>query len=86
LAQDLRADVNRRSLDIDERIEGPESPYLATAISGLAGLHRDRGDVQDAVTLYERALAVLEGAVAQDDPARLKIVGDYEACLERVAN
>jgi tetratricopeptide (TPR) repeat protein len=72
----------RRSLAIDERVEGEDSPYLATALGGLAGLTCDLGRTDDGTALYARAVGVLEGAVAPDDPDRVALLNDYAACLE----
>jgi len=75
-------ELYRRSLAIDERIEGSESPYLADALAGIAGILCRRQQAGDAQALFERALAVLEGDVAQDNPDRLEIRNAYTHCLE----
>ncbi|MDH3629252.1 MAG: serine/threonine-protein kinase [Acidobacteriota bacterium] len=74
----------RRALEIDERIEGSDSPYLAAALEGLAGVHRDGGKPNAALKLYERAIAVLEPSVPDEDPDLIRIRSAYNACRESV--
>jgi serine/threonine protein kinase/tetratricopeptide (TPR) repeat protein len=73
----------RRSLAIDERISGMDSPYLVPGLGGLANLYRDQGRFADAEPLYRRALGIFEAARTPQDPARREILRDYAECLAR---
>src|SRR6266511_363300 len=57
-----------RSLEIRERLLGPDHPDVATAINSLAILHRQKGQYAKAEQLCRRSLAIRESALGPDHP------------------
>lgn len=50
----------QRALSIRERALGPEHPWVAESLRGLAELHRVEGRVTESATLCARAAAIWE--------------------------
>jgi len=50
----------RRSLEIRERMDGPESPSVATVLNGLGLLKSNKGEVKEALPLFQHALAIID--------------------------
>src|SRR6266545_3505182 len=57
-----------RSLEIRERLLGPDHPDVATAINSLAILHRQKGQYAKAEQLCRRSLAIREKTLGPDHP------------------
>lgn len=81
--------LTRLSLDLEERINGPESPSIGTKLNSLGSLLRDMGDYAAAESLYRRALAISEKAQGSVHPSTgtylnnlavlFQDIGDYAA-------
>jgi len=79
----------RRTLEVRERVLGPEHPDTLTSVNNLAFLLERQGDYAAAEPLYRRALEAFERAVGPEHPVTLTSVnnlagllkskGDYEA-------
>jgi non-specific serine/threonine protein kinase/serine/threonine-protein kinase len=50
------------SLDLRQRMLGPEDPDIAEALVSLATLYREKGDADQALPLLQRAVRIQEGA------------------------
>ena len=61
--------LHRCALEIDERLLGPDHPYVATDLYNLAfGLHQDYYRDHRIQPLYKRSLAIREKALGPDHP------------------
>jgi tetratricopeptide (TPR) repeat protein len=58
----------RRALAIDEKVLGPNDPYVAAILNNLAILLQAKGDFAGAEPLCRRALAIDEKALGKDHP------------------
>ena len=65
--------LTRRALDIEERALGPD----------LAGVYRDRGDLERAEPLFLRAVAISEAFYYPDHPLTRELREDYAELLRR---
>jgi tetratricopeptide (TPR) repeat protein len=63
---------------------GPEDPRLATSLNNLAGLYRAQGKLQEALPLYQRALAIREKALGPNHPNVVSVLTNYAATLRRL--
>jgi len=69
MQHDARAvDTLQRSLDLCERLRGPETNCMTPVLGNLGVAARDRGDLAAAEAYYRRALAVREPIVGRDSP------------------
>jgi CHAT domain-containing protein/tetratricopeptide (TPR) repeat protein len=57
----------RRSLDIREKVDGPDSPETAKSLTALAFAYYHEARYADAEPLFKRALAIREKALGPDD-------------------
>ena len=73
----------RRALAIEEKVWGPDNPYLATTLHNLAESLQDRGDVARAEPLYRRALAMDEKALGPDHPNVAATLSDLATLLQQ---
>ena len=55
-----------RSLEIREKVWGPDHPYVATSLNNLAMLYVAQGDYVQAEPLFKRALAINEKVLGRD--------------------
>ena len=58
----------RRSLEIDEKVYGPDHPSTATSLNNLAALYRSQGRYEAAEPLYRRSLEIRERLLGADHP------------------
>jgi tetratricopeptide (TPR) repeat protein len=63
---------------------GPQDPRLATSLNNLAGLYRAQGKLQEALPLYQRALAIREKALGPNHPNVVSVLTNYAATLRRL--
>jgi tetratricopeptide (TPR) repeat protein len=68
-----------RSLEIREKVLGPEHPDTASSLNNLAGLLHDQGKYAEAQSLYERALEICENILGPEHP-------DTEVVRQNLAN
>lgn len=52
----------REALDVFERARGAEDPFIGTVLNNLGLVHAARGDHAGAVSLFERAVAILRAS------------------------
>jgi len=57
-----------RSLEIRERILGPDHRDVAATLHALASILWNKGEYAKAEPLYQRALTIFEGALSPEDP------------------
>ncbi|HMB27797.1 MAG TPA: tetratricopeptide repeat protein, partial [Blastocatellia bacterium] len=57
-----------RSLEIREKILGPDHRDVAAALNALANIYWNKGDYAKAEPLYQRALTIFEMALGPEDP------------------
>jgi tetratricopeptide (TPR) repeat protein len=60
--------LHQRALEIRERIYGPDSPEVATALNSIANVHYNLGHYPDARPTYERSLAIRERVLGAMHP------------------
>lgn len=58
-----------RSLEMRQRVLGPDHPDCAQSLNNLAALHSERKEYESAEELYERALDIRKRALAPDHPS-----------------
>ena len=58
-----------RSLEMRQRVLGPDHPDCAQSLNNLAALHTERREYEAAEELYERALDIRKRALAPDHPS-----------------
>jgi tetratricopeptide (TPR) repeat protein len=61
---------------------GPEDPRLATSLNNLAELYRAQGKLQEALPLYQRALAIWEKALGPNHPDVAQSLNNLAALYE----
>lgn len=59
----------KRSLEMRERVLGPEHPDCAQSLNNLAALNNEKKQYDKAEELYERALNIRRQALAPDHPS-----------------
>jgi hypothetical protein len=64
----LRLAIRQAHLDPDQA----DHTDIATTISKLGGVRHDQGDLEGALTLLERALAVYEVGLGPDHPETIR--------------
>jgi tetratricopeptide (TPR) repeat protein len=57
------------TLSIQEKLLGPEDPYVAAALNNLAALYDDLGRYAEAEPLFKRTLAIDEKALGPEHPS-----------------
>ncbi|MBS1122410.1 MAG: serine/threonine kinase family protein [Deltaproteobacteria bacterium] len=60
--------LHQRALEIRERINGADSPEVATALNSIANVHFNLGHYRDARPAYERSLAIRERVLGAMHP------------------
>lgn len=68
-----------RSLQIREKVLGPEHPQVATSLNNLAMLYRSLERYREAEPCFKRALAILEKRCGVEHPNTLACLANYEA-------
>ncbi len=58
--------IYEESLEVAEKVFGPNHPNVATSMSNLAGLYGAQGKYSEAEPLFKRALAIREKALGPD--------------------
>jgi tetratricopeptide (TPR) repeat protein len=58
----------KRSLQIREKVLGPEHPDVAASLNNLALLYRDQGRYPEAEPLYKRSLEIVEKVLGPEHP------------------
>ncbi|HKX30597.1 MAG TPA: tetratricopeptide repeat protein, partial [Blastocatellia bacterium] len=58
----------KQTLEIRERILGPNHHAVGAALSSLAGIHFFKGEYAEAESAYQRALAIMEKALGPEHP------------------
>jgi tetratricopeptide (TPR) repeat protein len=77
----------RQSLNIRERIAGPDSPTVATVLHSLGLLSLNRGEPKQALPLFQRALAIIEKALQfRDSLSQMLAVRANDSETERSLN
>jgi CHAT domain-containing protein/Tfp pilus assembly protein PilF len=66
--QDEAMPLVERSLEIRERILGPDHRDVAATLHALASTHWNKGEYAKAEPLYQRALTIFERALSPEDP------------------
>ena len=74
----------KRSLEIAEKIYGPENLNVAAHLNNLAGNYRDRGMYAEAEPLSKRALDIWEKGFGRDDPMVIFALKSYVDLLRRM--
>ena len=74
----------KRSLEIAEKIYGPENPNVAAHLNNLAGNYRDRGMYLEAEPLSKRALDIWEKAFGRDNPLVIFALKNYADLLRKM--
>ena len=60
--------IQRRALEIREKVLGPNHPDTATSLNNLAGIYSSQGQYKEAEPLLKRALEINEKALGPDHP------------------
>lgn len=58
-----------RSLEMRQRVLGPDHPDCAQSLNNLAALHTERREYEAAEDMYERALDIRKRALSPDHPS-----------------
>lgn len=58
-----------RSLEMRQRVLGPDHPDCAQSLNNLAALHTERREYETAEDMYERALDIRKRALSPDHPS-----------------
>lgn len=58
-----------RSLEMRQRVLGPDHPDCAQSLNNLAALHTERREYEAAEDMYERALDIRKKALSPDHPS-----------------
>lgn len=58
-----------RSLEMRQRVLGPDHPDCAQSLNNLAALHTERREYEMAEDMYERALDIRKRALSPDHPS-----------------
>lgn len=58
-----------RSLEMRQRVLGPDHPDCAQSLNNLAALHTERREYEMAEDMYERALDIRKKALSPDHPS-----------------
>lgn len=58
-----------RSLEMRQRVLGPDHPDCAQSLNNLAALHTERREYETAEDMYERALDIRKKALSPDHPS-----------------
>jgi tetratricopeptide (TPR) repeat protein len=74
----------QRSLDIREKMLGPQHPDVAQTLNNLAELYRQMGDYNKALPLYQRALKIVEKKLGQNHPTTTTIKSNYNGLLSEM--
>ena len=73
-----------RAIVIDEAINGPNHPEVATAVNNLGGVLQNLGDLRGAKECYERALAVFRQFLGEEHPRTKVVRGNLDGVLEEM--
>ena len=80
---------NRRrffaALEIKEKLLGSTHPDIAVTLHNLGLLLQRRGNLNEAATLYERALAIFERSLAPPHPKLVTLRANYEKLRREIA-
>lgn len=74
-----------RSCEISEEIFGQHHPNFATAVSNLALIVKEKGDLNESVYLYEKALQIYDDAKIETS-ARLIVLQNLAQVCRMIAN
>lgn len=58
-----------RSLEMRQRVLGPDHPDCAQSLNNLAALHTEKREYETAEDMYERALEIRKKALSPDHPS-----------------
>lgn len=58
-----------RSLEMRQRVLGPDHPDCAQSLNNLAALHTERREYETSEDMYERALDIRKRALSPDHPS-----------------
>lgn len=58
-----------RSLEMRQRVLGPDHPDCAQSLNNLAALHTERREYETAEDMYEKALNIRKKALSPDHPS-----------------
>lgn len=58
-----------RSLEMRQRVLGPDHPDCAQSLNNLAALHTERREYETAEDMYEKALEIRKRALSPDHPS-----------------
>ena len=80
------AEAEKRWLAALEEAEnfGPDDERLATSLNNLAGLYDNQGKHAEAEPLYQRALAIVEKALAPEHPDLATSLENYARLLRKI--
>ncbi|HEY9713150.1 MAG TPA: tetratricopeptide repeat protein [Chroococcales cyanobacterium] len=79
----LAEKMYREALAIKEKNLTPDDPYIATELCNVARVCGDRGAIDRAVPLYERALAIYRKNLRENRAEMINALTSYAESLER---
>ena len=71
----------REVITIKEATQGRQHPETANAISNLAGVLKDKGELDEAEELYGEALEIREATLGRDHPSTATAIGGLAGVL-----
>ena len=78
--------LQKKALNIQEKIFGDEYPNIATSYANLATLYQSMGEYEKALPLYEKSLAIREKVLGEEHPDTARsynnLAGLYESMGE----
>ncbi|HIG73256.1 MAG TPA: tetratricopeptide repeat protein, partial [Bacteroidetes bacterium] len=74
--------LQQEAVRIHQEMNGPDHPKTAEAMSELAGLAADRGDLATADSLFGRSVAILEAAYGAEHPTLATVINNWALRLD----
>ncbi|MBA2287432.1 MAG: tetratricopeptide repeat protein [Ktedonobacteraceae bacterium] len=65
---------------------GPEHPGTATSLNNLALLYSNQGNYEEALPLYQRALAIYKKVLGPDHPNTILVQNSYTLLQQEIQN
>ncbi len=73
----------RQALVIDQKILGPEHPFVTISLTSLAAVYEDQGKHVEADPLYRRSLKILNDKLGPNHPDTKKVQRNYNEMLKK---